>query len=193
MANFEIAYRITMKVEAGYANDPTDTGGETFAGVSRNANPKWTGWPVIDAIKRVTDRKNYDKAMFADADLMGMVRRLYKQNYWDVNRLDEVKDQAIADELFDTGVNCGVGIAAEFLQRALNITNYNQQSYPDLTVDKRIGPRTLDTLNKHQRPEDVFFWLNILQGARYVSIMERAPAQEKFARSWKSRVSIVKA
>ena len=43
MANFDEAFALTMKSEGGYANNPNDTGGETYKGVSRKNHPKWNG------------------------------------------------------------------------------------------------------------------------------------------------------
>jgi lysozyme family protein len=192
MAKFEIAYDITMGHEGGYANNFKDTGGETFGGVARNFNPNWKGWAIVDQIKKYTPRDNYDKVMFANVELMGLVRSLYKTNYWDVNKLDYVVNQAIANELFDTAINMGVGVASRFLQRALNVTNKNQQLYPDVLIDGIVGPTTLSILNNHPNPQRLFKWLNIMQGARYLEIMEKAPAQEIFADSWLSRVGLDK-
>ncbi|CCH01235.1 hypothetical protein FAES_3226 [Fibrella aestuarina BUZ 2] len=192
MADFLTAYRKTMGHEGGYANHPDDEGGETFAGIARNSNPGWSGWKLIDQLKKTYPRARWDEVMLGNADLMAWVRALYKANYWDVNRLDQVKSQAIANELFDTGVNMGVEIAAEFLQRALNMTNENAKLYRDIAVDRQVGPMTLGLLNTHPNSYDVYKWLNVLQGARYVQILERKTPQEVFARSWISRVDFVK-
>lgn len=47
MADFKIAFDITNKTEAGYANNPDDSGGETYAGISRNNWPYWEGWKNV--------------------------------------------------------------------------------------------------------------------------------------------------
>ena len=103
----------------------------------------------------------------------------YKAAYWDVKNLDLVNDQAIANELFDIGVNMGVGVAAKLLQEALNLCNRNQKDYPDMVVDGKIGPVTLRTLNSHGRQRSVLKALNVLQGQRYIYICQRKPSQEK--------------
>lgn len=36
MAIFNSAFKITMGNEGGYANNPDDSGGETYAGIARN-------------------------------------------------------------------------------------------------------------------------------------------------------------
>ena len=57
------------------------------------------------------------------------------------------RSEAIAAELFDTGVNMGPAVAATFLQRALSALNRNRSDYPDLVPDGRIGPATLAALD----------------------------------------------
>ena len=49
--SFKKALEHMLKFEGGYANDPNDSGGETFRGVSRRNWPKWPGWPLIDRAK----------------------------------------------------------------------------------------------------------------------------------------------
>lgn len=190
MANFNIAYKITMGHEGGYANDPKDLGGETIFGITRRDWPHSPIWAKVDSYKKNLGLEKAIPIMNADANIMDIAKSIYKKNYWDVNGLDKVTNQEVANELFDTGVNMGTGVAARFLQRALNMTNRNQIVYPDLSVDGRIGSKTLQTVNTHPNLRLLNKILNALQGARYIEIMESAPAQERFATSWFSRVTI---
>ncbi|WP_044129734.1 glycoside hydrolase family 108 protein [Rudanella lutea] len=189
MANFDKAYAITMAHEGGYANHPSDTGGETYKGIARNHNPNWKGWHVVDAAKRNasgTDQLN--RILSANADLQANVRTFYKANYWDVNRLDQVSDQLLAEKLFDIGVNMGVGRAARMWQEAVNLTNQNGRAYADIAVDGIVGAMTLKRTNEHPRPALLLQVVRALQGERYLNIMRNAPSQEVFAASWFSRI-----
>ncbi|MBN8826122.1 MULTISPECIES: glycosyl hydrolase 108 family protein [unclassified Spirosoma] len=188
MAAFNTAYNLTLKTEAGYVNDPDDNGGETFGGISRVTNSDWSGWVLIDQIKKIAKPADYDNVMFANAELMRLVRSAYKARYWDVNRLDFIVNQAIANELFDTSVNMGIKVGAQFLQRALNVLNQNQQLYADIDIDGVVGPQTVMLTNSHPYPALIIKVLNILQGYRYIDIAEKAPVQEKYMRGWLSRV-----
>ncbi|MHC2992833.1 hypothetical protein OB13_15055 [Pontibacter sp. HJ8] len=188
MANIKPALSITLAHEGYYVNDPADKGGETYRGIARKHNPNWSGWTIIDAQKR----KAYFPANLKEvmSSLEVYVERHYKKEYWDVNNLDLISSQSIANELFDTGVNMGVGIAAKFLQQALNLCNRNQVDYKDILVDGSIGPVTIKTLNSHGRQASVLKALNVLQGKRYVEICERDPSQEKFFMGWLGRVAV---
>ena len=184
MADFKAAYKITMAHEGGYANNPADTGGETWKGIARKKHPDWPGWPLVDKAKHGDFPANLHSVL----GLQDMVESFYKVKFWDYLKLDQVNSQKIANELFDTSVNMGQGIAALFLQRSLNVSNRNGKDYAELQVDGNVGSVTINTLNNHPRPEQVYKLLNTLQGARYISICEANPSQEIFLNSWLSRV-----
>ena len=187
MASFEIAFHNTMAHEGGYVDDPADLGGETYCGISRKYHPDWAGWQYIDQLKLRYPR-DFKARLKNDTNLRDAVEGFYFENYWNVNRLDEVEYQPIATEIYDTGVNCGTETAAIFLQQSLNVLNRNQKDYPDLKVDGQIGPVTLRTLNAHKFPERVLKCLNIYQGSRYLGIVGKNPLQERFLGGWLNRV-----
>ena len=190
MAEFQAAHKIVMANEGGYTPGLVgDSGGETYKGVSRKNFPDWTGWQIIDAVKRTLPPK-MDPALQASAALQVIVLQFYKKEFWDELNLDQVGNQAIATELYDTAVNMGTGTSALFLQRALNVSSENGVNYPFLKLDAKIGPNTTAVLNNHKDPADVLKVLNVLQGAKYIGIMEANPSQERFFRSWFSRVSL---
>ena len=185
MAEFNKAFDITMGHEGGYSNDADDAGGETYRGISRKYNPHWTGWNLIDDTK-----PNIDKAK-----LDPYVRNFYEDKYWDENLLDEVESQAVANEIFDTGVNMGTAKAAKFLQQSLNYLNRNGTLFNELVVDGKIGKKTLDALDDVLCEGDetiLLTMMNVLQGNHYFEYMTKSPIQEKFARGWFSRVKLSK-
>ena len=73
----------------------------------------------------------------------------------------------------------------EIIQEAINLTNYPA---PDIAVDGQIGPATIAAINGHKSPRTLYKALNGLQFARYRDIVKARPEQEKFMRSWLSRV-----
>lgn len=183
MANFEIAYKATMNTEGGYANDPDDKGGETYAGISRKNFPSWLGWGIIDQLKSVP---NFPGNLEQNQTLNLEVKGFYKKCFWDILRLDQFASQPIATELFDLGVNCYTTTAAKFLQRSLNVLNNNGQLFPDLDVDGNIGGSTLAALPLCN-PRDVLSCIVSLQGAYYIGICEKNHTQEKFMKGWVRR------
>jgi len=192
MANFNLAFEKTMGAEGGYTNDPTDRGGETYKGISRKYEPDWDGWVIIEGMK---NESNFPKNLDSNMVLQSLVKKVYKQKYWDVNKLDSFPDQAVADEMFDTGVNMGTKRAATYLQVALNCLNKQQVLYGDIDEDGKIGPATLyalTTLLSKESNEILLKIMNVLQGNHYIEYMRQYPEQEKFSRGWFSRVTISK-
>ena len=189
MASFKEAYDKTMGHEGGYVNDSDDAGGETYMGVSRVYNPSWYGWSMIDEEK---GRADFPDCLYYDNELKEAVEDFYKDKYWDVNRLDEFP-QAVAEEMFDTGVNMGIGRAAKFLQRSLNYLNRNGKLFDELVDDGDVGKKTLAALKIVIDDGDELILLRIMnvhQGQHYLDYMTKSPIQEKYARGWFRRVEL---
>jgi lysozyme family protein len=185
MSEFSIAYISTAKVEGGYVNDPNDKGGETYKGISRKMNPDWKGWILIDEFKKTHTLKRNDIIDSNTLDLL--VTSFYKHKYWDINNLSLIDEQLIANELYDTGVNMGTGVAAKFLQEALNYLNNNQKSFNDIAEDGKIGMQTITLVNAYPRQAEILKVLNGLQFGRYINICQKDPSQEANFRGWLSR------
>lgn len=160
--------------EGGYTNNPADPGGQTMWGITERvarANG-YTG--PMNALPRDTAKDIYFNQYVRKpgfAAVMGV-------------------NEAIAEELVDTGVNMGPANAALFLQQALNTFNNQGQDYPDLKVDGDVGPGTLNALRAllAKRGKDgetvMLRALNALQGERYISIGAGRPASEAFEFGW---------
>lgn len=185
MANFQIAYDKTNKIEGGYANNPKDKGGETWTGIARNKWPDWDGWLIVDELKRQT---GFPAILATHEGLKQKKLSFYKKNFWDALLLDSVADQNVANELYDSGVNLGTGVAGTYLQRVLNVANRNGLYYPDLLVDGQVGTKTIKALNTHPKPYIILRALNCLQGSKYIGICESNPSQEEFFNGWMERV-----
>lgn len=122
MANFDIEFDKLILAEGGYVNDPDDTGGETYLGISRKYNPNWSGWKIIDNIKKQYGTKNITSRLKSNESLTNNAKSLYKENYWDIMELDDIPSQDIAHQLFDTCVNCGKTTAIRIAQQILKMT-----------------------------------------------------------------------
>jgi lysozyme family protein len=129
---------------------------------------------------------------------LSTAKKIYKPQFWDTLNLDKVSAiaPAVAHELFDTGVNCGIGIASRFLKRALNALNHNGSDWPDLPRDTPVGPRTLYALEllKAKRGNEgitvLLRMLNAQQSVRYIEIAEARPKDEANEFGWQhNRVS----
>jgi lysozyme family protein len=160
--------------EGGYSDHPADKGGATR-------------WGVTEAVARAHGYRG-DMRSYPRSEAVAVYRRIY----WNRPGFDQVADLApkIAAELFDTGVNMGPAVAAGFLQRALNALNRDQQDYPDIAVDRRVGPATVQALKRFlgtrgASGEKVLLKaMEALQGERYLALAEQRPANEAFLYGW---------
>ena len=170
-----------IAIEGVYSNDPSDSGGETMYGITVRVARKhgYTG-PMI-----------YMPRPTAEA--------IYEQDYWYSPGFYDVSTVylAVARELFDTGINCGVGKAAEFLQMSLNALNRQGKDYADIDEDGDVGPATIRALTAYRAKrgasgEPVLLKaLNCLQGARYIELSRARQKDETFVFGWlENRVAI---
>jgi lysozyme family protein len=176
MANFLTALKITGGTEGGYANNPDDSGGETFAGIARNFWPNWSGWKLIDAYKEANGSFHGINELLSNPDMIADIQQFYKTNFWDVNSLDLINDQQVANTTYDCGVNSGTGIAAEFLQKAAGVV-----------ADRIVGARTIEAVNADSG-ETIYNSINAQRKARYLTEAQE-PGQGQFLKSWLSRLT----
>lgn len=187
MGDFNTAYKLTAIVEGGYANNATDRGGETYKGISRRNWPGWAGWVIIDEAKI---NPKFPACLRDISALENLVQLFYKNNFWNTLRLDEIENQAVCNEMFDTGVNCSTSFATTTMQRSLNVLNNAGKIYSNVLRDGKMGPETVSCINSHKNIPLLLKAYNCLQGAHYIAIAENDESQEIFMRSWLSRVSI---
>jgi lysozyme family protein len=160
--------------EGGYVDHCDDRGGATNFGITESV-ARAAGWR---GAMRDLPRE--------------LACRIYRARYWTGPGFDRVAGvvPAVAAELFDTGVNMGPGVAIGFLQRSLNALNRQGRDWPDIAVDRAIGPATLTALGRllelrGAAGERVLVKaLNALQGARYIELAEGRAANESFLFGW---------
>jgi lysozyme family protein len=111
--NFEQAFDRLIGHEGGYANYPSDPGGETMWGVTKN----------------VARANGYDGSM---RDLpRETAKAIYRKQYWDAIKADQLPE-ALRFHVFDAAVNSGVKQAVKWLQRVVGVVD-----------DGALGPMTL--------------------------------------------------
>lgn len=104
--------------EGGYVNHPKDPGGATNKGITQRTYDAWRSKNVlpIQSVRNI---------------LTGEVQAIYKQDYWDAVRGDDLPD-GVNYAVFDFAVNSGINRASRYLQA---VVGANQ--------DGKIGPETI--------------------------------------------------
>lgn len=194
MADFKLAEAITGGNEGGYANNPNDNGGETYAGIARKFWPSWGGWANIDLYKRQYTGLSHDlkskytlskwvnnSANVISEGVKTLVSDFYKEQFWDTLKLDLFKDQQLANTVYDFGVNSGTARAAKTLQSSINAV-----SKIGISVDGSIGINTISALNSVNQ-KSVYEYYNKMRESFYQGLA-KSPTQTQFLKSWLSRL-----
>ena len=148
MANFEIAFEKLLGLEfsnkenALHHNAGED--GYTFMGIYQKYYPNSIIWRNLKAYKMIArDEKELSTLMFNNIENQNQVRKIYKNEYWDKARLDDIESQKIANNIFVFGVNAGIKKAIKIAQRLANTED-----------DGIVGAKTIEALNNMN--EDYF-------------------------------------
>jgi len=156
MANFSEAIGKTLAKEGGakFTDIASDRGGATKYGISQAA------YPNLD-IRNLSEQQ---------------ARDIYKRDYWDRVRADDIDSDIIADNIFDTAVNMGVRTASRLAQVTLDIE----------PADGIIGSQSLNIINAAS-DETFITHFTIAKIARYANICMRDRSQSKFLLGWVNR------
>lgn len=194
MANYSVAESITGRNEGGYANSSKDRGGETMYGIARKFWPTAKIWPFVDkykaqypglapALKKKFTLAGWINASARADNLPLLVSQFYKLYFWNPNNLDLFKDQALANSVYDFGVNSGLEHAADLLQDAYN--NVRPKGAPALKNDSDIGPTTLKAIHSID-PVVLYNEYSKLRGNFYRSIAKGD--QAGWLNGWLARI-----
>ena len=157
---FEKSIVMFLKHEGGFVHDKLDKGGMTNLGVTQAVWENYVGKPCSETEMRALTPE--------------MVAPLYKKNYWDRIRGDELP-AGVDHCVFDCAVNSGVGRAVDMLQSCVNVP-----------ADGKIGPVTIAAI----KAMDVNDLIDQYTTFR-LSFLKRLSNFNHFGAGWTSRVKSV--
>lgn len=181
----EFIIRDKTSIEAGYVDDPDDSGGITNHGVTQAlANQYKTTLKTKFGWNGNMRNLTTEMAFF-----------IYKTHFWDKMKLDDVMKRSVflADRLFDLGINAGKSVAVKNLQRYLNVMNNRQTYWKDIDADGGMGPKTLGALDAYiakrgeQGKDYLIDAMLDMQSTYYIELAERREKDEKFIYGWQAR------
>ncbi len=172
MASYALFKPSLESAEGGYQNLKNDKGnynskGErvgTNFGISARFYERVIGRPPsIEDMKAITQ---------FDAHI------LFKNEFWDKVKADEIQSQAVAEMIADHAINANPRVTAKIVQHTLN-KYFGKQ----LVVDGVIGSKTLAEINAVDR-EKLFLRI----GQERLAYYQNLDDYKYFAKSWESRV-----
>ncbi len=177
-ADFRTSLRYIAKNEGFYSFHRFDKGGETYMGIARNLNRDWSGWKIIDEYKK-THEMHWNDSI--PSTLLRWKINDYYLSIWVLEDFFSIKDQDIANYLFDLRVNAVYGPL--MIKKTLVEMNY------PLIVNNRIDSTTIKYINIVPKWE---FLVNLMNNRidLYTRIVDKNPSQLVFYRHWISRVKV---
>lgn len=162
MTSFDTAMSVVLNHEGGFINNPDDKGGPTNFGITEPALATYKGMIVSpqDIINLTKD----------EAVL------IYKQEYWDKMKLDQLKSTALSTIIMDLAVLRGVPTVVRDLQHILA-----------LPMDGIMGPQTINTVNFSIVPRFIGLQLIKMSQMSFSTICQREVSQLEFLPNWLSR------
>lgn len=120
MANFDEAVSLVIIHEGGLSNDSADPGGLTKFGISKKTHAE------LDIASLTIEQ----------------AKDIYRKEYWDPFGFEKISSQAIANRVFDIGVNAGCVMSIRILQQSLS-----QFVVGPIVADGKIGPLTIAAID----------------------------------------------
>lgn len=164
MADFEKALKLVLKWEGGYVNHPNDPGGHTNLGITYYTFERYAS--VIGVAPSISNLKQLSKENAA---------KIYKIGFWDKIKGDQIKDQQVANLIFDSYVNMG-NMAVRIVQRQLKLLS-----------DGKFGERTLSAVN-FDDPKSLFNRIKYSRASFYAGLISNKPKLQVFERGWNNRI-----
>jgi lysozyme family protein len=140
MASFDVGYEYTAKQEGGWAMWSAREGGETFRGIARVHHPNNPIWKVLDmygqqqgipkpqmptkGVVHTSYASMINKRFMKDGSITNVIKRFYYDNFWNRNNLNDIKDQRVANAIYDSVVQHGRG--ANLARAALGIIPFDK-------------------------------------------------------------------
>lgn len=175
--NFMKAYSHVRKWEGNYSHLVHDSGGETYAGITRKFNPDWEGWNELDEFKK----SNEVKWNTHIPEMEVFVKRYYYRK-WKEGHYDKIKNFVVAAYLFDYS-NTGI-IAIKHTKEILIENGY------DVKANHKLDLKTVEAINK-MNPIEFLAQLMTIRKEFYYNVTLKKPEMEIYLKGWMNRAESI--
>ena len=180
MADFEDAVDYVLKNEGGLVNNPQDPGGINNFGISL----RFLRSVDVVALKKygIFEPINADTVRDLVRD---QAKLIYKHEYWERARFEEISNQIVCNYIFDMCVNVGLVTGIKIVQRALCAKNLDQYCVRD---DGILGNMTLAALNAEKF--NILPAIVAVRAEYYRHLVDVNPRNKEFLNGWLNRCYI---
>jgi type VI secretion system secreted protein VgrG len=175
--DFLYAYEKIRRWEGNYAYLQDDSGGETYAGIARNANRNWEGWDILDEYKKDSLVEWNQKIEELEKSVI-----LYYYNIWVEHGYYKIKEPFVRDYIFDYH-NTGP-ISYRHVKQVLNEMGH------DVGSKAVLDQKTIEALNK-VNPSIFIERLQDVRRGYYEGVADRNPELKKYLKGWVNRANDV--
>jgi lysozyme family protein len=176
------AFGYVLKNEGGFVNHPNDSGGATNYGIS------------LRFLKSLTEAKLKQYGIFDHGELLTprvvedltpeQAQLIYKGEFWDHARFEEIDDPWLRIYIFDGCVQHGMSQGIKIAQRALWAVNHQ---YYFIIDDGILGDKTLELLNEDIANTPTIYSC-MSERAGYMRLLAAInPKNEQFLEGWLKR------
>jgi len=149
----------------------------TCGGIYEYANPTAIDWAFIKGVYKATgnDIKRTSVMLYHDDKINAQIKDWAKINIWDKMKLDEIKSQKIADEMFLFAFHTHYKTAAKVAQRVVGVVS-----------DGFIGSKSIKALNDFDSDTfDIVY--DEHEKEHYKDIIKRKPYLQMYYDGWLKR------
>lgn len=155
--------------------------GYTYFGIYQEAHPRWSGWKIIYKMIGKVSIKRASVLLARDKTLLQKVHDFYRVEFWDEMKLDLVKSQHIANEMFIFGTNTNPTRSIKKAQKVVGVK-----------TDGWIGAVTLQALNNFDEKKfDIEFDKLEIAFYKYLAFGRKRARFNRFYKGWLKRAKAV--
>ena len=183
-ADFEAFFPHLIKVEGTFFTvTQYDAGGATKFGVTYAVYKTWCNGKIMAVVPCDKDRNGKITTNDLRLTVLNDVKPIYKTQYWDICKADLIENQAVAENIVDMVVHCGVGYDRCHVKALQRIVGVSQ--------DGKIGPQTLRAINQGNSSK-IYNDLVKYRKSFYKKLTLKKRTQKKFLKGWYKRLLILK-
>lgn len=171
MADFNQFLPSLLRNEGGWVDNPADPGGATNKGVTLRTFK-------IFAQKLLALEPSIHNLRNLSNDQAG---KIYKAEYWDAIRGDDIKYQLLANIVFDFYVNAGTHATAILFKVLIHMGAH-------LHGITRVTPKVIEVMNTMNQAE-IYMEYKHARIAYYKTLAQEHPALRVFLKGWLNRVN----